>query len=180
MSNPHILEAIINRINRQPSDKPMLVPGSTGKTGSRIGKRLEARGLPVRLGSRNRQPPFDWEKSATWEPALSGVSAAHVSFYPDLAVPGAAESIRAFTQLALKKGVKRLVLLSGRGEREAQRSETMLQQSSADWTILQASWFSQHFSESFSLEPILAGEVALPVGEIAKPFITSPMSPSPP
>jgi uncharacterized protein YbjT (DUF2867 family) len=167
----HVLEVAMNRTSRQPSRQPILVLGSSGKTGRRIVKRLKEQNLPVRLGSRIGQPPFDWENQATWEPALNGASAAYISFYPDLALPGAAESIGSFGQLALKNGVKRLVLLSGRGEPEAQRSETLLQQSAADWTILRASWFCQNFSESFLLEPILAGKVALPVGEIGEPFI---------
>jgi uncharacterized protein YbjT (DUF2867 family) len=41
-----------------------------------------------------------------------------------------------------------------------------------DWTILRASWFFQNFSESFFLDPILAGQVALPVvGSVAEPFV---------
>lgn len=43
--------------------------------------------------------------------------------------------------------------------------------SGADWTILRASWFSQNFSESFFLEPVLGGEVALPAGDVAEPFV---------
>ena len=32
-------------------------------------------------------------------------------------------------------------------------------------------WFTQNFSESFFLEPLLAGELALPAGAIGEPFI---------
>jgi uncharacterized protein YbjT (DUF2867 family) len=53
--------------------KPTLVLGGTGKTGRRVVERLEARGLPVRVGSRSGAPPFDWEDQATWAPALEGV-----------------------------------------------------------------------------------------------------------
>jgi uncharacterized protein YbjT (DUF2867 family) len=71
----------------------------------------------------------------------------------------------------VNSGVKRLVLLSGRGEEEAQLSEQALRESGADWTILRASWFSQNFSESFLLGSVLSGTVALPVTEVAEPFI---------
>ena len=78
-----------------------LVLGSTGKTGRRVLERLEARGLPVRAGSRSGSPPFDWEKPATWAPALDGVESVYISYYPDLAVPGAVETTGAFAKLAV-------------------------------------------------------------------------------
>jgi len=151
--------------------KPILILGGTGKTGRRLAERLTARGIPVRIGSRSGTPRFDWEAPASWAPALEGVSAVYISFYPDIAVPGAAEVIDAFTRLAMEHGVRRLVLLSGRGEHEAQRAEEMLKASGADWTILRCAWFSQNFSEGFLVEPLLAGEVALPVGPVGEPFV---------
>ena len=151
--------------------KPILILGGTGKTGRRLAERLTARGIPVRIGSRSGTPRFDWEAPASWAPALEGVSAVYISFYPDIAVPGAAEVIDAFTRLAMEHGVRRLVLLSGRGEHEAQRAEEMLKASGADWTILRCAWFSQNFSEGFLIEPLLAGEVALPVGPVGEPFV---------
>ncbi|MGX5826069.1 NAD(P)H-binding protein [Mesorhizobium sp. 43Arga] len=151
--------------------KPILILGGTGKTGRRLAERLTARGIPVRIGSRSGTPRFDWEAPASWAPALEGVSAAYISYYPDIAVPGAAEVIDAFTRLAVEHGVRRLVLLSGRGEHEAQRAEEMLKASGADWTILRCAWFSQNFSEGFLIEPLLAGEVALPVGPVGEPFV---------
>ena len=54
----------------------ILVLGGTGKTGRRVAQRLEARGVPVRIGSRSAEPPFDWEDRSTWAPALEGMSAA--------------------------------------------------------------------------------------------------------
>ena len=71
----------------------------------------------------------------------------------------------------MRAGVTRLVLLSGRGEPEAQDAERALQRSGADWTILRCSWFNQNFSESFLIEPIRAGVVALPVGFTPEPFV---------
>jgi uncharacterized protein YbjT (DUF2867 family) len=151
--------------------QPILVIGGTGKTGRRVAERLTARGVPVRIGSREAAPPFDWEDQATWGPALQGARAAYVSYYPDIAVPGAPETILALTDAALRSGVRRLVLLSGRGEEEAQRSERMLQESGADWTIVRCSWFAQNFSEGYLRDPILAGEMALPAGDVPEPFV---------
>lgn len=157
-----------------------LVLGGTGKTGSRLVSRLTARDLPVRIGSRSGGLPFDWERPATWGPALDGVHAAYVSYYPDLAVPGAVEAVGAFAELAVARGVRRLVLLSGRGEDEALACERALAAAAepgagtgagADWTVLRCSWFSQNFSEGYLLGPVLAGEVALPAGPVGEPFL---------
>src|ERR671916_2432856 len=103
--------------------KTTLVVGGTGKTGRRVVQRLEARALPVRVGSRSGEPPFDWENRATWAPAMRDVESVYVSYYPDLAVPGAVETVGSFAELAVRSGARRLVLLSGRGEEEAQRAE---------------------------------------------------------
>ena len=151
--------------------KPTLVLGATGKTGRRESERHTARGLPIRRGSRSGEPPFDWEDRGTWAPALHGVEAAYVTYYPDLAIPGAADTVGAFAELAVKTGVRRLVLLSGRGEEGALRGEQALQCSGADWTILRSTWFSQNFSEGFFLDQVLNGQVALPVRDVLEPFV---------
>ena len=153
------------------NQETILILGATGKTGRRITQRLEATGRPVRLGSRGATPAFDWEDRATWEAALDGIHAVYIAFQPDLAVPGALETVQAFTDQAVKSGVSKLVLLSGRGEIEAEQAEQVIQNSGVDWTILRASWFFQNFSEAHFLEPILQGELVLPVGNIAEPFI---------
>jgi uncharacterized protein YbjT (DUF2867 family) len=154
-----------------PANQEILVLGGSGKTGRRIVERLQARHIPVRVGSRTAEPPFNWEDSSTWRRALEGATSDYISFFPDLAVPSAPEAIAAFISKALDCGTHRLVLLSGRGEVEAQRAEQILQDSGADWTIVRCSWFMQNFSESFFLESVLAGEVALPVGDIPEPFV---------
>ncbi|MFE7615493.1 NmrA family NAD(P)-binding protein [Streptomyces sp. NPDC057496] len=151
--------------------KTTLVIGGTGKTGRRVAERLTAQGLPVRVGSRNGEPPFDWENPGTWEAALDGVGAVYVTYYPDLAFPGAAEAVGAFSELAVKKGARRLVLLSGRGEEGAVISEDKLKASGADWTVVRANWFNQNFNESFFLEPVLSGELALPTADAVEPFV---------
>ncbi|SEM11927.1 NmrA family NAD(P)-binding protein [Rhodococcus maanshanensis] len=148
-----------------------LVLGGTGKTGRRVAQRLTSLDLPVRIGTRAGGVPFDWEDPETWEPALEGMTAAYISYQPDLAAPGAVEAIASFSQLAVDCGVRRLVLLSGRGEAEAQACEKALTDSGADTTILRASWFGQNFSEGYLLEPILAGQVYLPAGDIPEPFV---------
>jgi uncharacterized protein YbjT (DUF2867 family) len=148
-----------------------LVLGATGKTGRRVAERLRARGVDVREGSRNGSPAFDWDDRSTWTAALHGATAAYVSYFPDLAVPGAAETTGAFAELAVAAGVRRLVLLSGRGEEEAQRAEERVLAAYPAATVVRCSWFAQNFSEGHFLEPVLAGEVALPVGDVGEPFV---------
>jgi uncharacterized protein YbjT (DUF2867 family) len=151
--------------------KPTLVLGATGKTGRRIIERLRARGVPTRVGSRSGQPPFDWEDPATWAPALEGVGSAYISYYPDLAVPGAVEATRSFAELAVSSGVRRLALLSGRGEPEAERAEGAVRDTGADLTILRSTWFMQNFSEDYMLDHVLSGEIRLPAGDVPTPFL---------
>jgi uncharacterized protein YbjT (DUF2867 family) len=148
-----------------------LVLGSTGKTGRRVVEGLRARGVPVRAGSRSGEPPFDWEERATWAPGLRGVGSVYVSYYPDLAVPGAAESVGSFAELAVGNGVPRLVLLAGRGEPEAEEAEQAVRDSGAELTVLRSAWFSQNFSENYFLDLVLEGEVAVPAGHIEEPFV---------
>ncbi|MEP3115534.1 NAD(P)H-binding protein [Nisaea sp.] len=152
-------------------DTPILVLGGTGKTGQRVVKRLIEEGSTVRVGSRSAVLPFDWDAPETWAPAIEGTRAIYIAYYPDLAVPGALETVSAFVDTALRVGVKRMVLLSGRGEEEAEQTEQMLIASGADWTIVRASWFFQNFSETFLAEAVNSGEVALPIGDVKEPFI---------
>jgi uncharacterized protein YbjT (DUF2867 family) len=152
-------------------DKPTLVLGGTGKTGRRVVDRLEVRGLPVRVGSRSAEPPFDWEDRSTWSPALDGVGSVYLSYYPDLAVPGAVEAAGSLAELAVRSGVPRLVLLSGRGEPEAERAERAVRDTGAELTILRSTWFMQNFSEDYMLDHVLAGEIRLPGGDVPTPFL---------
>jgi uncharacterized protein YbjT (DUF2867 family) len=149
----------------------ILVLGGTGKTGRRVIQRLQAAGHPVRVGSRSGDPLFDWNAPETWTPVLQDVDSVYLSYYPDLAIPGAVENVRAFAELAMANGVQRLVLLSGRGEGEAQRAEQVIQKSGAEWTILRCSWFAQNFSENFLVESVQTGEVILPAGDVREPFV---------
>jgi uncharacterized protein YbjT (DUF2867 family) len=148
-----------------------LVLGATGKTGRRVVERLTARGVIPRRGSRSGKPPFDWDARDTWAAALDGIEQVYLSYYPDLAMPGATETVGAFVDCAIAAGVRRLVMLSGRGEPQAANCEQLVRESGAEWTIIRCSFFSQNFSESFFLGSVLDGEVALPVGSVQEPFV---------
>jgi uncharacterized protein YbjT (DUF2867 family) len=151
--------------------KQILVIGATGKTGRRILQRLNDRNIPALGVSFSSTPSFDWNNKTTWESVLNNIGAVYISYYPDLAIPGAVDAVAQFSNLAVKKGVQKLVLLSGRGEAEAQHCEEVVMDAGVDWTIVRASWFCQNFSEGNFLEPIQAGHVALPAGNVGEPFV---------
>jgi len=152
-------------------DGLVLVLGGTGKTGRRIAAQLKARGIEVRIGSRSATPSFDWNNEANWDDCLSGVSAVYINYAPDLAMPGATDSIQAFVDRARRHDVNHLVLLSGRGEEEAQACERIVQGSGIDWTIVRSSWFNQNFSEGAFVEMVQAGQITLPDVETPEPFV---------
>jgi uncharacterized protein YbjT (DUF2867 family) len=153
------------------NNQPILIIGSTGKTGRRIARKLADLGYPVRHGSRRSATPFDWEQPDTWPAALAGVQAVYISYFPDLAYPGAERHIAALTQAAAAAGVQRLVLLSGRGEYHAQRCEAIVRDCGLEYTLVRAAWFAQNFSEGYLREPALAGTVALPAGDVREPIV---------
>ncbi|UCH50330.1 MAG: NmrA family transcriptional regulator [Betaproteobacteria bacterium] len=150
---------------------PILIIGKNAKTGLRVEQRLQALGYNTRGVSRSTSPAFDWEDPTTWRPAMEGTESAYVTFYPDLAIPTAEQTIRDFVALAKEVGLRHVVLLSGRGEQGAERAETVLANSGLEWNVVRASWFMQNFSEGFMIEGILNGELMLPAGDIVEPFI---------
>ena len=152
-------------------DGLVLVLGGTGKTGRRIAAQLDAMGVPVRIGSRSAVPAFDWHNEANWDDCLAGVTAVYINYAPDLAMPGATDAIQALVDHAKRHRVERLVLLSGRGEQEAQACERIVQDSGLDWTIVRASWFNQNFSEGAFVDMVQAGRITLPDVDTPEPFV---------
>lgn len=153
-----------------PTTQTTLVLGASGKTGKRVTDRLTAAGRPVRAASRSGETRFDWEDEATWAPALAGVDAVYITYYPDLALPGAADTVGTFADLAVANGVRRLVLLSGRGEEGARQAEVRVENSGADWTLVRCAFFNQNFSETF-VDAVRYGALAMPGGDTTEPFL---------
>ncbi|MER7951389.1 NmrA family transcriptional regulator [Streptomyces sp. NPDC096079] len=158
---------------QNPLNTTILVTSATGKTGRRVAERLAARGVTVRAGSRSGATVFDWEAPETWGPALRGADAAYVAYYPDLAAPGAVAAMETFGRLAAEGGVRRLTLLSGRGEPEAVLAEEALRAAAVgvELTVVRASFFAQNFSEGLLAEGVAEGAVVFPAGDTAEPFV---------
>lgn len=161
---------IESTMNNSPTDRPILVIGATGKTGRRVVERLQAAGHAVRPASRSSATAFDWNQSGTWADAVAGAGAAYITYSPDLAVPGAAETVGDLVDVSLALGVRRLVLLSGRGEPGAERAERTLQDSGADWTVVRCAFFNQNFDETL-VDAVRYGDLAFPGGDVLEPFV---------
>lgn len=149
----------------------ILVLGATGKTGRRVVTALEAAGATPRKAS--RATGFDWADPTTWKQFLHGTTAAYVIAPedPSLATP--------FTELAATSGLRRLVLLSGRGLDQLplevfqgmHAAEKAVRASGVPWTILRANNFNQNFSEQIWQPEIEAGRLSLPIDDTPEPFV---------
>lgn len=150
---------------------PVVVTGATGRTGGRVASAARAAGLTVRAAS--RATGFDWRDRSTWAETLRGAEAAYLAFPTDVGSPEATRAVGEISREAVSLGVRRLVLLSARGEERARPTEDALRESGADWTIVQASWFSQNFSEGPLVEELrLSGGLVFPAAEgVREPFI---------
>jgi uncharacterized protein YbjT (DUF2867 family) len=134
--------------------QPILIIGATGKIGSRRAALL-----------------FDWKAPETWPAALDGVASAYVTYFPDLAFPGAVKKVEALASVAKTAGGGRLVLLSGRGEHHARLGEDVVRRPGVDFTLIRSAWFAQNFSEGYLREPVLAGVLPMPGGDVQEPII---------
>ncbi|MFG3288839.1 NAD(P)H-binding protein [Streptomyces sp. NPDC048179] len=155
---------------RDTRDMTVVVTGATGRTGSRVADAARAAGLTVRPASRAQG--FDWRDRSTWADTLRGADAAYLVFPTDVGSPEATHAVGLLAHEAVALGVRRLVLLSSRGEERARPTEEALRESGADWTVVRAAWFAQNFSEG----PLVAelresGELVFPGGAVREPFI---------
>ncbi len=147
------------------------VIGSKGKTGRRVFEKLNRKGADVAPASRSSLIPFDWYDPTTWANAITGKDSVYMTFQPDLVIPQSVEIITHFVDTAKQLGVRKLVLLSGRGSLEAVDCENIIIGSGLDHAIVRASFFMQNFSEGFWLDGILEGELVVPIVAAKEPFV---------
>ncbi|MFI6499590.1 NAD(P)H-binding protein [Nonomuraea typhae] len=160
------------------TESPIVVVGGTGTTGRRVVSLLTGRGIPVRAASRSGQTRFVWDEPATWEPALKGARALYV-----VPLDGALLT-QPLVDLAVRLGVPKIVLLSGRGVdvpgygdagspvgATHTQGEAAVRASGVAWTIVRPGWFAQNFTEGFFREAVAAGEIRLPAGDGAVSFV---------
>ncbi|TSC25169.1 NAD(P)H-binding protein [Corallococcus sp. Z5C101001] len=135
--------------------KRILVIGAAGNTGHPITEGLTAEGFTVRTATRDARPPggaaeharFDWADPTTHEAALEGVNRMYV-LAPAL-VEDPSVLMVPFLERALRRGVRRVVLLSSSAVPEAGpglgQVHHFLRQHAPEWSVLQPSWFMQNF-----------------------------------
>jgi uncharacterized protein YbjT (DUF2867 family) len=153
----------------------IVVTGGTGKVGRRVVRRLRDTGHDVLAVSRSTDPSLDWDDPSTFPPVLAGAEAVFVGYAPDIAFPAAAAALAGLADAAVAAGARRFVVLSGRGEPEAEPAERAVCDVAAavggECTVLRCAWFAQNFSEHFLLDGVLDGVVALPAGSVREPFV---------
>ncbi|MGV9305655.1 NAD(P)H-binding protein [Nonomuraea sp. NPDC003727] len=152
------------------ADREIVVLGATGSTGRRVAALLRDAGHPVRAASRHGEVRFDWSDERTWRPAVAGATAMYLMAPHELPVDPA------FVATAVEAGVGRIVLLSSggieaMGDERLMAAERTVRGSGAEWTILRPSWFDQNFDEGVMREAVLAGELALPLGDLRQAFV---------
>ena len=164
--HPDLSTAAVRRI---------VVTGGTGKVGRRVAQRLVDAGHDVLAVSRSTTPSLDWDAPTSHPAVLAGADAVFVSYAPDISFPAAASDLAGFAEQAVSLGVRRFVVLSGRGEPEAEPAERAVRDAVAAvggvCTVLRCAWFAQNFSEHFLLDGVLDGVVALPGGVVTEPFV---------
>ncbi|MBN0044675.1 NAD(P)H-binding protein [Streptomyces actuosus] len=152
------------------NDLTVVVTGASGRTGRRVAQAVDAAGATVRPASRAHG--FDWHDRATWADTLRGADAAYLVYPFDVGAPEAALGVGLLAHQAVALGVRRLVLLSARGEEGARPAEEALRESGADWTVVRAAWFAQNLSEGPLAEELRrTGELVFPAGEVREPFV---------
>src|SRR5215207_11496504 len=160
------------------TNTPILILSGKGKTGRRVAEQLEARRVPVRPASRTSEHRFDWYDESTWSSTVAGIDTAYLA--PPVGPTGLAQAGR-FIKQAASEGLRRVVLLSGRGVGSPGREfavyqsglelEHAVKDSGADWTIVRPAWFAQGFSEDFLRDHVLAGEIRVSAGDGAEAWI---------
>ncbi|MFE4668005.1 NmrA family transcriptional regulator [Streptomyces sp. NPDC056716] len=150
-------------------DMTLVVTGASGRTGRRVAAAASGAGLTVRAASRARG--FDWNDRTTWADTLRGADAAYLAHPADVGAPEATLAVGLLAHEAVALGVRRLVLLSGRGEEQARPTEEALRESGADWTVVRSAWFMQNFSEGLLADQLRGGELVFPAGGVREPFV---------
>jgi uncharacterized protein YbjT (DUF2867 family) len=156
------------------------VTGPTGKTGREVVQRALTRGWDVRAAAR-RPPhagtwvPFDWNDETTWEPAFAGSDAAYVLIpFND---PAAADLTPRLLEAAAAAGARRIALLTSWDVQHASPdnllcvTEATLAALPVDSAFLRPTWFLDNFTTGSFAGMTADGEMRLPAGDGAIPFI---------
>jgi uncharacterized protein YbjT (DUF2867 family) len=156
-------------------DKTILVLGGTGKTGTRVARRMTELGHSVRTAARHgADARFDWDDHATHRTAVDGVDRVYL-VAPVMRTRFAAQ-VSAFLDLAEAVGVQHITYLSAYGIDTAPPEIALraveldlMGRTSMTHSIVRPAWFMQNFSETF-LNPI-HGAITVPTGNGGEAFV---------
>jgi uncharacterized protein YbjT (DUF2867 family) len=154
-----------------------LVLGATGKTGSRVARKLAEQGIAVRRATRTGADiTFDWNDPMTFGAALREVSGVYL-IAPVMRVDFAGVVSRFFDE-AERAGVRNVTLLSAYGMEHAPAEFALraveldlAARASLSHSILRPAWFMQNFSETF-LKPV-NDEIVVPCGTGSEAFVNA-------
>ena len=154
----------------------ILVLGATGKTGSRVARKLADLGISVRTAARKGADiRFDWSEPSTFAAAVRGVSGVYL-VSPVMRVDFAGVVCR-FLDESERAGVQHVTFLSGYGVEHAPPEVALraveldlASRTSLSHSILRPAWFMQNFSETF-LKPV-NDEIVVPCGTGAEAFVS--------
>jgi uncharacterized protein YbjT (DUF2867 family) len=152
-----------------------LVLGGTGKTGTRVARRLTGLGLPVRTAARHGgDVRFDWDDPATHRDALEG--AERVYLIAPVMRTRFAPQVSRFLDLAEALGVRHITYLSAYGMEFAPTEVALraveldlMGRSTLTHSIVRPAWFMQNFSETF-LMPV-DDAIVVPTGSGGEAFV---------
>ncbi|HEX4246336.1 MAG TPA: hypothetical protein VH008_00605, partial [Pseudonocardia sp.] len=152
-----------------------LVLAGTGKTGSRVARKLTELGLRARTAARTgADVQFDWDDPGTHRPALAGADRIYL-VAPVLRVDFAGQ-VSGLLDLAEGLGVRHVSYLSAYGIDQAPPAVALraveldlIGRGRLTHSILRPAWFMQNFSETF-LRPV-DGVITVPTGGGAEAFV---------
>jgi uncharacterized protein YbjT (DUF2867 family) len=153
----------------------ILVLGATGKTGSRVARKLTDLGISIRTAARKGADiRFDWNEPSTFAAALRGVSGVYL-VSPVMRVDFA-DVVSQFLDEAEGAGVKHVTYLSACGVEHAPPEVALraveldlASRKSLSHSIVRPAWFMQNFSETF-LKPV-NDEIVVPCGTGVEAFV---------
>ena len=159
------------------SSTPMvLVLGATGKTGSRLTRKLTQRGVAVRTAARHgADVRFDWSDATSFGPAVRSIDRIYL-MTPVLGIADVPDRVGRFLDTAAAAGTQHVTDLSAYGMDQAALEVTMrsgeldlLSRNDFTHSILRPAWFMQNFTEGH-LVPA-DGCITVPTGEGAEAFV---------